>query len=289
LTSPSPVRVASPAMRWLLAGACLVSVLSCKREAPALHASLPTPGVPAGRPATAPGAQLAMPAVDAGPPAAPLLRIMHATCGLDLGSADAGATVAGSDAGLPRNFGTRPTECLLPDGGVAWAMGVGGSRARRMATFMARLMEAEARHDPARVQRELASMDQESAHSDDGAWVLPGLLFRAPDRARGKLVRIEGTAQNVHEVDGETTLTIALDLLGHETVAITYPGIASDRVVNGAEVVVYGFGDGSHTAQSRHGEAVVMPNVIAAHVAQAESGDEEQARRILRRARRQGY
>jgi len=89
----------------------------------------------------------------------------------------------------------------------------------------------------------------------------------SPDRAVGKLVRIEGTAQNVHEQDGETSLTIALDLVGRETIEITLPGLANDNVVNGAEVVIYGISVGSHTMQSRlHDGEQIVPEVLAFHV-----------------------
>lgn len=91
--------------------------------------------------------------------------------------------------------------------------------------------------------------------------------------------------QNVREENGHTILSTSLDLAGRETIEVTYPGIASDRVVNGAEVVIYGYGDGVRTEESRLGETSVAL-VLAAHIEPlAEGSPTEQAQRILRRAR----
>jgi len=159
-----------------------------------------------------------------------------------------------------------------------------GDEHRWVAVLLARLINAESARNPARVRAELRAMDGESARGADG-WVLPGFLFRAPERSVGKFVRIEGAARDVRESHGETTLAIALDMIGRERIDITFPGIASDRVVNGTEVVVYGVVTGPSAAQARRGEQVV-PEVTAAHIEPVAAGTpEQQAQRLLRRAR----
>lgn len=212
-----------------------------------------------------------------------LLRYTHANCGIGAMDADGGMRPIG-DAGTDGGAALAAVQCEYPDGGVAWTIPAIQERGVRSAYLMARLIAVDLVRDPGRVRRELASMDREAARGDDH-WILPGLMFRAPDRARGRLVRLEGTAERVGERDGETHLTISLDLHGRERIQVMYPGIASDRVVNGAYVVVYGVANGAHSDE-RLGAPVVVPGVIAVHIEpQAEGDVEEQNRRLMRRLR----
>jgi cytochrome c-type biogenesis protein CcmE len=216
-------------------------------------------------------------------------RATHATCGLGFFERDGGVVYeAEPDSGAPTDSGVprpaRALSCSTPDGGVVWTAEPEANENHAVAVMLAYAMAAEARVNPARVQAELRTMDREST-STDRNWVPPGLLFRAPERSVGKFVRIEGAAQEVRENNGETTLTIALDMLGRERIDITYPGIASDRVVNGADVVVYGVVTGSSEAETRRGEQVV-PEVTAVHIEPVAAGTaEQQTQRLLRRTR----
>lgn len=228
--------------------------------------------------------QGATPGPDAGASEALLLMATHSTCGTGFVDPDGGVVFNQQiDGGWQRWTGR--LACSTPDGGIVWTMEAEANILRRAAAVTAHVYAAEAAVNPAGFRAELRTMDRESA-SGDSHWALPGLLFRAPERSVGKFVRIEGAAQEVREDSGETTLTIALDMLGRERIDITYPGIASDRVVNGAEVVVYGIVTGSSAAETRRGEQVV-PEVMAVHIEPvAEGTAEQQTRRMLRRVRR---
>lgn len=207
-------------------------------------------------------------------------RAVHANCGTDFTARDGGAVIQDEpDSGLPG--WQRPLVCATPDGGVIWTVEPAESRAEHIATMLARILATEEARSPARVRSELRAMDADSARGAEG-WAVPGLLFRAPGRSIEKFVRIEGAAQNVRENGGNTTLDISLDVLGRERIEIVFPGIASDRVVNGAEVVVYGVVTGSSVV----GGDQVVPEVTAIYVDPVPEGTTEQrARRMLRRTR----
>ncbi len=273
-------------MRTTVVLVALMMVGGCKKATPS--AMTPTPSAARTTATAQPAMQPAMPAIDAG---LPILEAVHTTCGLGFGGPDSGLQILNRDAGLTAELQRqRPMQCALPDGGVVWTIPGGLSDAERTATVLAHTMAATAVQDPVRFRREVGLLDADMRHQDD-ATVLPAFLFRAPDRAVGKFVRVEGTAQNVHEANGETTLTIALDLIGREVIEIRYPGVASDRVVNGADVVAYSIAVGSHTVESRHrdGEQVV-PEVVALHIEpQAEGSVEDQTQRLLRRVRHHRY
>lgn len=264
-------------MRRATVWAIVALVLGCKREADARQPSLVTQAPPQ-----------TVAATDASRAPEPTIRTMHVTCGLGYMDSDAGIRTVGTDAEVPEAARARRyTSCELPDGGVAWTIAPEPDRRRRNMLIAARAFAVESRRDPDRVRREVAAMEREAASTD--RWILPGLLFRAPERSTGRLVRIEGAALDVREEGGETFLAIALDVLGRERIEVTYPGIASDRLVNGADVVVYGFSDGSHVQPSRAGDRVV-PEVLALHIDVPEAASAQtQTDRLLRRVRRHRY
>ena len=103
-------------------------------------------------------------------------------------------------------------------------------------------------------------------------------------------MRVEGVAHDVGESSGRTSLAVSIDAVGREVIRVVLPEIADDRVVNGAEVVVYGIANGSHTEATRLGQEVLVPDVIAAHIEpQSDTSDQAEADRMLRRLRRHRY
>lgn len=229
------------------------------------------------------------PAVDAGAPDAgrPVVVVGHATCGLDFFAPDAGVRRLDSDAAVPHRLSAVEIHCRVPDGGVAWSASPGGSEAEQGAALMAQAFALERARDPARVRREIEAMDREASRGD--GWVAAGFLFRAPERARGRTVRIEGAAHEVSEHDGVTTLAVSIDAVGREVIRVTLPALADDRVVNGTDVVVYGVAAGSHIETTRLGADVVVPEVTAIHIEPQGDSDEERGQRVLRRLGRHRF
>lgn len=224
------------------------------------------------------------------PQAPTVVRVEHATCGFSMFAPDAGVRRLDSDAGVPRLAGVRSAvRCELPDGGVAWEVEPSTDRNEHIGELLAAVFCYERRRDPASVRQEVQTMDRE-AREDTGSWIVPGLLFRASDRARGRFVRIEGVAHDVTEDRGRTTLAVSIDAVGREVIRVSLPCLADDRVVNGAEVVVYGIGNGSHVERGRLGDEIVVPDVIAQHIEiAADTSDEAEANRLMRRLRRHRY
>jgi hypothetical protein len=260
-------------MRWVLAGAFVALVFGCKREAPA------TARAPA-----LPVAQPPMPVLDAGPPEPSAINLVHTTCGWGAatGRTDADASVFGLVLDSDRTV-----TCTLSDGGVAWTLEPSENEPYRQASFFRHLFIADVRSGhPDVVTAVLRSFDADVLRTDGrGTAASAGMLFRAPDRMIGRVTRFDGVAQNVHEENRETLLTVAVDMLGRERIDVLYPGIANDRVVNGAEVVVYGICSGSRAIRTHLGDGVV-PEVVAFRIVpQAEGSAEDQTRRILRRVR----
>lgn len=192
-------------------------------------------------------------------------HIDHATCGTS--AINTSATPPGLRAALR---GVGAFSCVRGDAGVAWSIhfaGEVGTRAEaitRLTVLTASMLRADAAYDPPALSWQLQGMDND-ARRTDGTVTTAALMFRAPERMEGKFTRIEGTAQNVRESGGNTVLTVVSDLLGHERIDVTYPGIASDRIVNDARVVAYGHCIGHHVDHSVLGDQVV-PEVIAAYV-----------------------
>lgn len=230
------------------------------------------------------------PAVDAGAPDAgrPVVEVEHATCGLDFFAPDAGVRRLDSDAAVPRGFARSGLRCRVPDGGVAWTIASGGTEEERIAGLLARAFAVDRVHNPARARGEMIAMDREAAAGGD-RWAVPGFLFRAPERARGRFTRIDGAAHEVSEHDGVTTLTVSIDAVGREVIRVTLPALADDRVVNGTDVVVYGVANGSHVETTRLGAEVVVPDVVAIHIEPQGDSDEERGQRVLRRLGRHRF
>jgi len=227
---------------------------------------------------------------DAGEAAPALTRLLHATCGFDFLERDAGVRRADSDAAAPRLGDiSGEVQCELPDGGVVWSHGPGGTYIERIGAILARIFAVERLRNPARVRQEVATMEREAREHPD-RWAVPGLLFRAPERARGRFVRIDGVAREVREANGQTTMAVSIDAVGREVIRVVLPALADDRVVDGADVVVYSLANGSHTETTRLGEEVVVPDVLAVHIEpHADTSDQAETDRMLRRLRRHRY
>lgn len=256
---------------------CVLSAVTAPRQAraPAVQAIAPSrAAAPDPGPAPATATPTTQPARVDGP-----LVLYHPTCGQEALAPDGGLAFP--------DGGTHYTglSCATPDGGVQWTIRAGQPRDQAVARMIASMLMVSLRQmDQRERQRELRRMDEESRRHDR-SWANPGMLFRAPERVSGRLVRLEGTVQRVVERDGDTVFTLVYDLVARERVAVTYPGIAGEDVVNGADVVVYAIATGSHSRDSVYGQ-IVVPEVIATHVeVQPEGADEERADRMLRRAR----
>jgi hypothetical protein len=245
-----------------------------------------TAAAPPGLDASQPPMPAPPPAVDAGAPDAGrpvvVVELEHATCGVGLFDPDAGLRRLDSDAAVPRPLVSMALLCHVPDAGVAWSYVPVGDQHERLAVLMASMFAAERRSGSARVRQEIVAMDREAAAGGD-RWAVPGFLFRAPDRARGRFTRIDGTAHEVAEHDGVTTLTVSIDGVGREVVRVTLHALADDRVVNGADVVVYGFANGAHVETTRLGAEVTVPDVIGFHIEPQSDNDDERGQRLLRR------
>lgn len=231
----------------------------------------------------------APPAVDAEAPDAgrPVVEVEHATCGLDFFAPDAGVRRITADAGASRRNAEAEYRCRVPDGGVAWSIVSSGNNDAFGRTMLAQAFVVERARNPARVRREVEMMEGEARRSD--RWVAAGFLFRSPDRARGRNTRVEGTAHEVAEHDGVTTLTVSIDAVGREVVRVTLPALADDRVVNGVDVVVYGVCTGSHVETTRLGAEVMVPEVTAIHIEPQSDNDDERGQRLLRRLGRHRF
>jgi len=156
----------------------------------------------------------------------------------------------------------QPIVCRLTDGGVGFSIGVIADRARRYLMAMAMVTTRNIRQmSPADHAREITRMDDES-RTDREHWTTPGLIRRAPDRARGRFVRLEGEARNVHESNGVTSLELTTDPIGRERWAVSMPAVADDRIVDRARVRAYGIFSDAPTEEGPLG-AEVVPVVFA--------------------------
>lgn len=218
----------------------------------------------------------------------PEVVLEHPTCGVDFFGRDAGLRRIDSDAAVPHPLIASPFRCEVPDAGVAWSFAAVGSEPERIATLTSHIYAAERRRGSERMRGEIIAMDRES-RDNTGRWVVPGFLFRAPDRARGKFVRIEGAARDVSESNGTTTLAVSIDAVGREVIRVTLPDLADDRVVSGADVVVYGIANGSHTEVTRLGAETMVPDVVAIHIEPQSDTEEDRSQRLLRRLGRHRF
>ena len=260
------------------AGGLVLAAFGCKREVPPLRASVPSTA------AAAVAVQPPMPVVDAGPPEPTGIHLVDRSCGWTVfaGRDERDASVVD----LVQDATDEDVTCEVPDAGVVWTLPAGESAPFRRAHFLRELirMDLTTQHDVYTSQF-TARLAEQAARGDATGCATEGMLFRAPERMVGREVQVRGTAQNVREADGNTLLTVALDYLGRETVDVTYPGVANQLVVDGAEVLVYGIATGSHQVEI-HRQIVVVPEVAAFRcIAQRPEGPEGQLNRMMRSLR----
>lgn len=236
--------------RWASVATLVVAVIGggCRRDTgPRVGAAVRALEIASARSPPQPPAPASV--VDAGP--APV-TVTDATC-------DDGDRLApllrGIEAGAQ-------VSCVLSDGGIAFTIPAGPPR-RSFALLMVHAIQRQVDAvGSGGWSREIARMEAE-AHTDVRHWAAPGLVLRAPERTRGKFVRLDGVAEEVREEGGATRL--AIDMLGHERFEVELPRLAPDDVVSGARVRAYGIYYDATTRTTALGSGPV-PRIMAVAV-----------------------